>query len=571
MTTTAQPKRLSSTREKRRKKLSAQYIAWWIHSLFGLKLTLALSLVLFTGAIAVLAEEIDWLVYPEMRVERQPGQVHLSPGQLADQVKLSHPELSIYYVQIYPDRPYLAAQIDFDRPDGSWGKLWINPYTGAINGELDYLTPGRFFADLHGDLFLGRPGRILVNFTGILVLMALITGLIAYPKFWRYFLFKPRTGNLRVFLGDLHKLVGLWSLWIVLCIGLSGSWWFYHFPLAFYMDMPELVEPRKSKPLLDYDQIPEQANFMSITELVESTEKTFPGMQINIARPPEHNSDVYTLIGTADEWLLTAWRGNKVFVSPYTGEVIDTDMAADRTIGQRFDGAMGPLHYGNWGTGSGYLPVRFAWFLGGLAMTFLSISGMLIYYKRARKATKKLKQYHWFAQRIPALQSEKSQNAWRILRPFGGPMSGFKYLNILVLVGMCIGFVQFLMFQTAGVFAVPNVHRYPAQSLGPWQISAHIMPGLPGQAPVRAGENTSLNVNIPIDALEQIKFIYARVGKPRTLRAPGSIIHGGVSSKHVHLPVPARANQSSKLWLTAETWDGEFYQTSWPLFPTEKE
>ena len=287
MTTVAHQQRLK-TREKRRKKLSAQYIAWLIHSFFGLKLTLALALVLFTGAIAVLAEEIDWLVYPEMRVERQPGQVHLSPGQIVDNIKKSHPDLGVYYVQTYPDRPYLAAQVDFDRPDGSWGKLWINPYTGEINGELDYLTPGRFFGNLHGDLFLGRPGRILVNFTGVLVLLALVTGLIAYPKFWRYFFSKPRTGNLRVFLGDLHKFIGLWSLWIVVCIAISGSWWFYRFPLAFYTDMPLLVEPMKPKPLLDYDRIPERPKTISVAELVTETEKTYPDLKVHIVRPPEH-------------------------------------------------------------------------------------------------------------------------------------------------------------------------------------------------------------------------------------------------------------------------------------------
>ena len=566
MTTVAHQQRLK-TREKRRKKLSAQYIAWLIHSFFGLKLTLALALVLFTGAIAVLAEEIDWLVYPEMRVERQPGQVHLSPGQIVDNIKKSHPDLGVYYVQTYPDRPYLAAQVDFDRPDGSWGKLWINPYTGEINGELDYLTPGRFFGNLHGDLFLGRPGRILVNFTGVLVLLALVTGLIAYPKFWRYFFSKPRTGNLRVFLGDLHKFIGLWSLWIVVCIAISGSWWFYRFPLAFYTDMPLLVEPMKPKPLLDYDRIPERPKTISVAELLTETEKTYPDLKVHIVRPPEHNSDVYTLIAQPNNWLLTAWRGDKVYASPFTGEIVDTDLVADRTPGQRFDSAMGPLHYGNWGTGQGYLLVRFAWFFGGLAMTFLCISGMLIYYKRARKASKKLKQYHWFAQRIPVLQSEKSQQTWRVLRPFGGPMSGFKYLNIAVLVGMCLGFIQFFTVQSSGSSALPDIHHYSEKPLGPWQISAHVVPDLPGQSPVRAGTQISLNVNIPIQALDDIKFIYARVGKPRTMRAPGRIIHGVVGSKHVHLPVPDRANQDSQLWLTAETWEGQFYQTSWPLFP----
>jgi len=569
MTTVTSPQSHHATRDRRRRKVSAQYLAWFIHSFIGLKLTLIMSVILLSGALSVMSEEIDWLIYPEMRVEQQPGQVHLDPGEITDRIKPDYPDLGLYYIETYPDRPYLAAQADFDRPDGSWAKLWINPYTGEVNGELDYLTPGRFLAQLHGSLFLNGPGRMVVNAFGVLVLVSLITGLIAYPKFWRYFFRKPRTGNLRVFLGDLHKLVGLWSLWIVVLMAISGSWWFYKNPLVSEFSAPDPVSPRLSKPLLDYkdmDTLGDHPRFLPAAEIVQAAKEAYPALEISILRPPEHNADSYTVLGLADEWLVTPWRGNSIYLNPYTAEVTGADLTEQVTFGQRFDMAMGSLHYGNWGYGSAHVPVKLAWFFGGLAMTFLSISGMLINYKRARKASKKLKQYHWLAQRIPLLQSERSQHIWRIVRPWGGPMSGFKYVNVGVLVLMVIGLVGFISTQLEGV---SDGHLYQQQALGPWQVSARARPNLPGQAPVKAGANVNLNVYIPIPALEKIKFIYARVGKPRTLRAPGSIIHGPIGAKHVHLPVPARANQKSELWITAQTWDGQVYQASWPLFPVE--
>lgn len=550
------------TSAQRRKKLSAQYLAWYIHSLFGLKLTLIMSVILISGGLAVLANEIDWVIYPEMRVEVPADQPQLNPGQLADKLKAHDPTLALYYVKTFPEQPYMAAMADIDRPDGSWAILRLDPYTGEILGEMDYQTPGQFIARLHGDLFLPY-GRMIVNFFGVLVLVSLITGLIALPKFWRYFFRLPRTGNLRTFLGDLHKLVGLWSLWIVLFIGLSGTWWFYYHPLVSNLSAPDPIAPRATKPLLKHEDMPLIPDFKSGAELVAAAQAAYPEVTFSILTPPEHNSDVYTLRGLGGEWLVTEWASNQVYLNPYTAKAAGDSMVADLTAGRRVDMALSSLHYGNWGYGAAHLPVKFAWFIGGLAMGFLSVSGMLINYKRARKAGKKLKKYIWAEKHLPALNTQTGQRNWRILRPWGGPMGRFKYLNLAALVGIIVLSPSFF----EGAPSEDGWHTYPEQALGPWKISAVAMTEDPEQPPVVAGGSSNLKIELPYQAQEQIKFIYMRVNKPRTMRAPGSIIHGPVNSKHVHLPIPARAKDNSELWITAETWDGKFYQTHWPLFP----
>ena len=548
---------------QRRKKVSAQYLAWYIHSLFGLKLTLILSVVLISGGLAVLDREIDWLIHPEMRAEALPNQTALNPGEIADKLQAYDPSLSIYYVRTFPDQPYMAAVADIDRPDGSWALVWVDPYTGEVNGEIDYSSVGNFIAQLHGDLFLPY-GRMIVNFTGVLVLVSLITGLIALPKFWRHFFRLPRTATARVFLGDLHKLIGLWSLWIVLFIGLSGTWWFYNYPLVSELSAPPLLEQeRPSKPMLKHADISTTGEYKSGAELVKAAQEAYPNIRFKILQPPEHNADVYTLNGLAGEWLVTQWSSNRIYMNPYTAEIVAVDKISDTSAGQRIDMALSTLHYGNWGYGAAILPVKILWCVGGLAMGFLSVSGMLINYKRASKASKKLKKYIWADKTLPVLNTEKGQKNWRIVRPWGGPMGRFKYVNLVMLVGVLIGVPTFF----AGAPSQKGWYEYPEQPFGPWTVSAAATTEDPEQAPIVIGETASLKVNLPIEAQQQIKFIYARVNKPRTLRAPGAIVHGPVSSKHVDLPVPKRAKATSELWLTAETWDGQFFQTHWPLFP----
>ena len=42
---------------------------WWkVHQWVGLKLSLFMTFILFTGTLAVLSAEIDWLVQPSLRV-----------------------------------------------------------------------------------------------------------------------------------------------------------------------------------------------------------------------------------------------------------------------------------------------------------------------------------------------------------------------------------------------------------------------------------------------------------------------------------------------------------------------
>ena len=234
-------------------------------------------------------------------------------------------------------------------------------------------------------------------------------------------------------------------------------------------------------------------------------------------------------------------------------------MVEDMTPMQRTDLAMRPLHYGTWASGASDLVVKFAYLIGGLAMTFLSVSGLVISYKRARKAVRKVKHHN------PVMV--KMTQTWRIVRPWGGPMGILKYPNWIVVVGIAMGTGVALTLSTQGTKG--SGFLYTEQALGPWRVSMNAVAGLLEKdlPPIRAGSMTNLNIELPSAALEEVKFLYARVGKPRTLRAPGTLIHGPVGAKHVHLQIPGRISDQSELWLTAVTWGGQYYQAKWSLMP----
>lgn len=553
----------SSSRTKtHKKKLTGARLAHLIHSFVGLKLSLLMSIVLITGAIAVFAEELDWIFYEEVRVSIQGEK--LNEGEVFDRMRAAMPGVGLASYITANDRERTAGYAMMSLPDGGFKKVWIDPYTGEIQGTTNFLTAGEFTSILHKNLFMPLIGRALVNVFGVLCLIGLITGLIAYPQFWRGFFKLPRwSAKRKVFWRDLHKFLGLWSLWFVLIIGVSGSWWFYQNPLVRYDLAPQFLPTRTIDPGLSQSDLSALGKGvptpLSSAEIVDIVKAHDPEFSIHMLLPPEHNGMAYKVRGTKHDLLTSKWSA-AYFVHPYTGEIIGDKLTEDLSALSRVDYSMVPLHYGTFGyDGWSDLLVKTIWFVFGMAMGLMSISGMIIYYKRTRVATEKL---------LPKTGNKrKAKKAWLIFRPWGGPMSGFKYLNWAFIAVMCIGISIGFKLQSEGTSG--SGYQYTAKQVGPWTISLNATLGLLEKDldPIQAGRQTNIDAFIKDGDPKAIKFMYVKPRKPRTTRAPGSVIHGTIGFLHAHMAIPAKLKDDAELWLTVEDWQGNFYQTSWPLMP----
>lgn len=551
--------------KRSKRKMSGQYIAFLIHSFFGLKVTLILTLVLASGTVAVIAHELDWLLIPQMRVT--PGEVRLGEGVLMDKLQAAYPDKGLSSFQPNLNYPHTAASAIFNDDSGGFRNAWINPYTGEVHRDTSVPSIGMFLGFLHGSLFLPVVGRMVVNAFGIFTMISLIAGLIAVPKFWRYFLRVPRTNNLRAFLSDFHKIIGVWSIWFVLIMGVTGTWWFYHMPLVSHAGAPTVVDPYARKPLLEYADLEKfgttTPTALSAKQIVAVVKREFPNFKIINLTQPSHNADPYEVSGSTGEWLVGA-AANRIWLNPYDGSIIGTAMVADNTAMQRFDQAMGPLHYGNWAvSGTSDLFVKFIWFLFGAFMTALAVTGLIINYKRTKRSARIV------AKRSPRMQ--KLIKSWQVIRPWGGPMGIFKYLNVAMLAGVGFGTGVVLTISSQGVENVG--YEYTSKPLGPWDIKVNAFAGFLEKDldPIRAGTFTNFAVSLPNEAYESIKFIYARIGKPRTVRAPGTLISGPIGMKQAGITLPNKLRDNAELWITAVTWTGDVHQVNWPLMPDGKE
>ena len=555
----------SDRRSTSKRRINARKISYLIHSFVGLKLTLLLSIVLLTGTLAVFAQEINWLLYSEVRAAPQGEK--MNPGEAFDKLQAAMPGVGFDGYNTAHGTERTAASALMTAPDGAIETVYVDPYTGEVNGTTNVLTVGTFLSFLHVSLFLPLIGRDVVNFFGVICLIGLITGIVNYPKFWRNFLRKPRFHKeTRVWLGDLHRLTAIWSLWFVLIMGVTGTWWFYHSPLVRYDVAPPIVPTAAIAPAMTNEDlaalgkgIPERLSSKAIVEAVWAHD---PDFEIHSLNPPEHSGTAYIVRGTHRD-LLTQRHTSAYYVNPFSGEIIGARLASDMGAMQRIDQAMHPLHYGTWAfSRTGDLIVKSVWFLFGLGMTGLAVSGLIIYYKRTRSATRKLLP--------PPGQRRKAVMTWRVLRPWGGPMSGFKYINFAFVGLICFGFVTVLSLTSQGVSG--SGYLYTKQQVGEWTISLNAIMGFLEKEldPIQPGRQTTISATIESGNPDGIKFMHVKTSKPRTTRAPGMVIHG-LAIKHAHLPVPKKLKENAELWLTIEDWQGNFYQASWPLMPDGKQ
>lgn len=345
---------------------------WWqVHSWAGLKLAVFMTFVLATGTLAVFAHEIDWLVTPAMRTTPQEGP-KASWGQLAEAAAQAEPHgrLQTLYA---PIDPWFTAEAWIDRGKGAPLRVYVDPWSGRVTGTHGWANVHRFLRQAHRHLMLPtKIGIPIVCSLALLLLASLVTGIVTYKKWWRGFFKVPRSGNARKLSGDLHRLGGLWSLWFVALISLTGLWYLVE-TLGGNAPVPKFAKIEAMAP------VPTGAR---LDRLVATARRARPSLDIREIRFTEENGVV--VLGQDEAWLVRD-RANGVALDPANGGVLTSLDGRDLDVHQRISEMADPLHFGTFGG----LATKVIWFIFGVILTGMSVTGVIIYAKRLEKAEKR--------------------------------------------------------------------------------------------------------------------------------------------------------------------------------------
>ncbi|MEM6803104.1 MAG: PepSY-associated TM helix domain-containing protein, partial [Bacteroidota bacterium] len=193
-----------------------------IHSWIGIKLSILFFIVCFSGTLATLSSEMDWLFIPESRAV--PQETLASRNETIKNLRAIYPEGKIEYWTSM-EVPYLCDLI-YMNEGGHRSYVFANQYTGEIQGSAQ-ITFRRFFRDIHYYLFIPLGfGHFTVLIFGFLLFFSLVTGLLFYKQ-WYKKLFELKRGKGKVVLyRSIHRLIGVWSVPFMILFSVTGIWYF---------------------------------------------------------------------------------------------------------------------------------------------------------------------------------------------------------------------------------------------------------------------------------------------------------------------------------------------------------
>ena len=226
-------------------------------------------------------------------------------------------------------------------------------------------------------------GYYLVSAMSFVMLGALITGLVIYKRFWKALISpKIRTQqNKKTLLADLHKHAGVWSMWFLLVMSITGLWYFTQ-QILWHADYD--IEPHTE--LIAQSDLPMSQNAQASTSLSGAmliANATFENFKPTYIMLPEHNRDTYKIMGSGNSIFFdnTSYR---VVVNPWNGDIEQLTQPANMGALQTIKHVMDPLHFGY----IGGLWTKFIWFAFGILLSGMSITGFMIWGSRIRQQVK---------------------------------------------------------------------------------------------------------------------------------------------------------------------------------------
>ncbi len=354
---------------------------WWVvHQWAGLQASLFLSFVLLTGTLAVFSYELDWLTRPAMWAAPTSAAERISFGEAGTAIEEMYPDrrLNLLNAPLHPAATYDAF---LERADGSglFTHVYVHPRTGEVTGEGGWLGVQRFLRSTHRHLMLPvKWGVIIVSVSALFLLISLVTSFKVYKKWWRGFARLPQGKTARAWVGDAHRIMGVWSLWFVVAMIVTSAWYFAEqvggaAPTT-YLEQSALTEVE-----------PDTARPASANEALDLGMARLAALQPDF-RPtmvlwPTESIPYFQVRGHADRAILVRPRANTVRIDPETGQLVSQTDARALSAHQRIAEASDPLHFGTLG---GYW-TQAIWFVFGAALTALSMTGVAIYAMRIRK------------------------------------------------------------------------------------------------------------------------------------------------------------------------------------------
>lgn len=352
----------------------------WLHKWSSLVCTLFMLLLCLTGLPLIFHHEIGHLLGTEVE---PPEIVHTGPRASLDQVlqaaSARHPERVVQFASKDPDddRLWFVTLTPTPAPTENFKSVVVDARTGQVLAEPKF-DEGfmHVMFKLHVDLFAGLAGKLFLGFMGLLLVVAIVSGVVLYAPFMRKLRFGEvrRDRSPRVKWLDLHNLLGIVTLVWALVVGSTGvinTWADLLIKYWQFDQLSSLLAPYENQAT-----VPE-AERGSVQASMEVALAHAPGTQLSfIAFPgtafssPHH----HTFFLRGDTPLTSR------LLQPVLVDARSTRLTAAPALPWYLTALLvsQPLHFGDYGG----MPMKVLWALLDIATLTVLGSGLYLWFKR---------------------------------------------------------------------------------------------------------------------------------------------------------------------------------------------
>ncbi|MEM9937965.1 MAG: PepSY-associated TM helix domain-containing protein [Pseudomonadota bacterium] len=362
-----------------------------LHSWAGITLGLIVFIVCFSGAFALFDNEIKTWEDPALRVaiSDTPAEIDATfktwledqtGGAETEFVRLDYPTTHApYYFGVVhwhdADDNHLDAEQRWDANTGApiairGGGLseWI------LDFHRDFMWP---------DMLGGRTvGRSLVGIVGIVLMLAILTGIIAHTKIREEAYSMRLKRSQRLKWQDSHKVVGLWGLPFYIMIAFTGAY------LGVIVIVSQLIAAIAYKGDVEAlvaavigpnaEPVGQQVQMISLDELREM-------------QHPDSGKNPYMVImrnyGDSAAEFEIFYKGSTrltfadvTYINGATGEPSPPNAFREETGAIRVANAVTPLHYGTYGG----IWLKLLYFVLGLSLAVVTALGSMMWIERRK-------------------------------------------------------------------------------------------------------------------------------------------------------------------------------------------
>ena len=349
----------------------------WIHKWSSLVCTVFMLLLCITGLPLIYHHEIGHLLGNEVEV---PVMAPDTPKADLDTViaagKALYPGKIMMYMSQEADEPNVWNLTLGDHPtDENFKPIAVDARTAKVLGQtnIEDTFIGVMF-HLHVDLYAGLWGKLFLGFMGLLLVVAIVSGVVLYAPFMRKLEFgtvrRDRAPRLKWL--DLHNMLGIVTLVWALVVGATGMINTWADLLLKYWQVTEMADM-----VAPYKNLPPPTSLASMQQSMSRAVAAEPGMKVGfVAFPgtPFTSAHHYGIFMRGEE-ALTSRLYKPVLVDAQTAQITDRrDLPWYLTallISQ-------PLHFGDYGGGW----MQFLWAMLDIATIIVLGSGLYLWLKR---------------------------------------------------------------------------------------------------------------------------------------------------------------------------------------------